>query len=157
MNQFNIEVDWKFTRSLACSKLNLIVDRFQTNITLMNSHGLLYNFTLIHTLFSPTCRAALHAQLFDTVNVNTKNRKKSCLWFKLFEMSCVTRSTSLSIGNYKFNCTYFPLHTRKLLECLLGISPSGRNPCGEKDRFRPWLLAIKIKLQYFFVRLYESS
>ena len=30
-----------------------------------------------------------------------------------------------------FNCTYFPYYTRKLLECLLGISPSGRNPCGQ--------------------------
>ena len=29
-----------------------------------------------------------------------------------------------------FNCKYFPSYTRELLECLLGISPSGRNPCG---------------------------
>ena len=28
--------------------------------------------------------------------------------------------------NYK----YFPYYTRELPECLLGISPSGRNPCG---------------------------
>ena len=28
-----------------------------------------------------------------------------------------------------FNCKYFPYYTRGLLECLLGISPSGRNPC----------------------------
>ena len=29
-----------------------------------------------------------------------------------------------------FNCKYFPWYTRELLECLLGISPSGRNPYG---------------------------
>ena len=29
-----------------------------------------------------------------------------------------------------FSCKYFPKYTRELLECLLGISPSGRNPCG---------------------------
>ena len=29
-----------------------------------------------------------------------------------------------------FNCNYFPQYTSELLECLLGISPSGRNPCG---------------------------
>ena len=29
-----------------------------------------------------------------------------------------------------FNCNYFPQYTRELLGCLLGISPSGRNPCG---------------------------
>ena len=29
-----------------------------------------------------------------------------------------------------FNCKYFPYYTRELLECLLGISPSGRNPYG---------------------------
>ena len=28
-----------------------------------------------------------------------------------------------------FNCKCFPKYTRRLLECLLGISPSGRNPC----------------------------
>ena len=29
-----------------------------------------------------------------------------------------------------FNCNYFPQYTRELLEFLLGISPSGRNPYG---------------------------
>ena len=29
-----------------------------------------------------------------------------------------------------FNCKYFFKYTRELLECLLGISPSARNPCG---------------------------
>ena len=32
-----------------------------------------------------------------------------------------------------FNCKYFPWYTRELLECLLGISPSRRNPCGGKN------------------------
>ena len=32
-----------------------------------------------------------------------------------------------------FNCKYFPKYTRELLECLFGISPSGRNPCGENN------------------------
>ena len=40
MNQFNVAFDWKFTLSLTPS---LIVDRFQTNNTLIYSHGLLYN------------------------------------------------------------------------------------------------------------------
>ena len=31
-----------------------------------------------------------------------------------------------------FTCKYFPQYTRELLECLLGISPSGRNPCRGK-------------------------
>ena len=44
-----------------------------------------------------------------------------------------------------FNCKYFVKYTRELLECLLGISPSARNPCvgnkhlqtqGEIRRFR---------------------
>ena len=44
MNQFNIELDWNFTHSLTLSRaLNLIVDRFQTNNTLIYSHRLLYN------------------------------------------------------------------------------------------------------------------
>ena len=33
-----------------------------------------------------------------------------------------------------FNCKYFPYYTRELLECRLGISPSGRNPCGGKNK-----------------------
>ena len=49
MNQFNIEVDWKFTRpltpKLACSK-PVTVDRFQTNSTLIYSHGLSCNCSL---------------------------------------------------------------------------------------------------------------
>ena len=32
-----------------------------------------------------------------------------------------------------FNCKYFPWYTRELLEYLLGISPSGRNPCGSNN------------------------
>ena len=35
-----------------------------------------------------------------------------------------------------FNCKYFPWYTRELLECLLGISPSGRNPCGGNHQLR---------------------
>ena len=31
-----------------------------------------------------------------------------------------------------FNCKYFPQHARELLECLLGILPSERNPCAGK-------------------------
>ena len=64
MNQFNIELDWKFTRSLtpslACSKPYR--RQVSTSTTLvMYSPGPLYNFSLIQTLFSPTCRVALHA------------------------------------------------------------------------------------------------
>ena len=43
MNQFNIEVDWpnSLVHSLHSSRaLNLTVDRFQTNDTLVYSHGL---------------------------------------------------------------------------------------------------------------------
>ena len=46
MNQFNIEVDWpnSLVHSLHSSRaLNLTVDRFQTNNTLIYSHGLSYN------------------------------------------------------------------------------------------------------------------
>ena len=32
-----------------------------------------------------------------------------------------------------FNCNYFPQYTRELLEYLLGISPSGRNPRGRNN------------------------
>ena len=32
-----------------------------------------------------------------------------------------------------FNCRYFPSYTRELLECLLRISHSGRNPCRGND------------------------
>ena len=44
MNQFSIELDWKFTLSLThrSRALNLIVDSFQTINTLIGSHGLLY-------------------------------------------------------------------------------------------------------------------
>ena len=28
-----------------------------------------------------------------------------------------------------FNCMYLSIYTRELLGCLLGISPSERNPC----------------------------
>ena len=35
-----------------------------------------------------------------------------------------------------FNCKYFPYYARKLLECLLGISPSGRNPCGGSNTYK---------------------
>ena len=44
MNQFNIEVDWpnSLVHSLhSLRALNLTVDRFQTNDTLIYSHGLL--------------------------------------------------------------------------------------------------------------------
>ena len=47
MNQFNIHgLDWKFTltRSMHRSRaLNLVVDGFHTNNTLIYSYGLLYN------------------------------------------------------------------------------------------------------------------
>ena len=46
MNQFNIELDWKFTLSLSLQRaraLNFIVDKFQTNNTLIYTHGLSYN------------------------------------------------------------------------------------------------------------------
>ena len=39
----------------------------------------------------------MHVQLFDTVNVKTINKLQL---IQLFEMSCFTRSTSLSIGSY---------------------------------------------------------
>ena len=39
-----------------------------------------------------------------------------------------------------FNCKYFPWYTRELLECLLGISPSGRNPRG--GNYREWAAKI---------------
>ena len=34
-----------------------------------------------------------------------------------------------------FNCKYFPKYKRELLECPLGISPSGRNPCGGHNTY----------------------
>ena len=40
MNQFNIELDWKFTLSLTPT---LRFHRFQTNNALIYSHGLLYD------------------------------------------------------------------------------------------------------------------
>ena len=43
---------------------------------LIYSHGLLYNFSLINTLFSPTCSVVLHAQLFDTVNGKYQKSKE---------------------------------------------------------------------------------
>ena len=49
MNQFNIEVDWpnSLVHSLHSSRaLNLTVDRFQTNNTVINSHGLAYSCSL---------------------------------------------------------------------------------------------------------------
>ena len=51
MNQFNIELDWKFTLSLTPSWI--IMDRFQTNNTLIYSHGRSYNVacSLIKRLF----------------------------------------------------------------------------------------------------------
>ena len=36
----------------------------------------------------------------------------------------------LGILTAHFNCKYFSKYKRKLLGCLLGISPSERNPCG---------------------------
>ena len=52
VNQFNIELDWKFTLSLQRSRaLYFIVDRFQTNNTLIYSHGLLYNVAWYKHLF----------------------------------------------------------------------------------------------------------
>ena len=50
--------------------------RFETNNMLIYSHGLLYNFSLINTLFSPTCSVALHAHLFDTVNGKYQKSKE---------------------------------------------------------------------------------
>ena len=43
---------------------------------LIYSHGLLYNFSLINTLFSPTCSVALHAELLDTVNGKYQKSKE---------------------------------------------------------------------------------
>ena len=46
MSQFNIGLEWKFTLTHSMHRsraLNLIVDRFQTNNTLIYSYGLLYN------------------------------------------------------------------------------------------------------------------
>ena len=60
---------------------NFIVDRFQTNNTLIYSHGLLYNVAWYQHLFwfkvqFLSSRVALHAQLFDTVMSNISNRNK---------------------------------------------------------------------------------
>ena len=44
-----------------------------------------------------------------------------------------------------FSCKYFPSYTRELLECLLGISPSGQNPCGgNKNSFESFRTDVKI-------------
>ena len=74
MNQFNIELDWKFTLSLTPSLAyakHLIVDRFQTNNTLICFYGLLHNAASLIKISpelsfyrSPTCRVeALHAHV----------------------------------------------------------------------------------------------
>ena len=52
MNQFNIELDWKFTLSRQRSRaLNFIVGKFQTNNTLIYSRGRLYNVAWYKHLF----------------------------------------------------------------------------------------------------------
>ena len=43
---------------------------------LIYSHRLLYNFSLIHALFFPTCPVALHAELLDTVNGKYQKSKE---------------------------------------------------------------------------------
>ena len=77
MNQLNIELDRKFTRSLtALPAPNLNVDKFQTNITLIYSHGL-YTIVARYTkFFSPTCSVPLHAQLFYAVNGKYQKSKE---------------------------------------------------------------------------------
>ena len=54
--------------------LSLIVDRFQTNNTLIYSHGLLYNCTLIHTFFH--LRVSCCITCMDTVSGNYKKSKE---------------------------------------------------------------------------------
>ena len=67
-----------------------MVDRFQPK------YMDLFSRTLIQfKLDTPTRHVELHAQLFETVNGKYKNGKKL-----QFEMSCFTRSNSLSIGTY---------------------------------------------------------
>ena len=50
-----------------------------------------------HTLFSPTCRVA---SVIWHCEWQISKIEKNCNWFKLFELSCFTHSTSLSIENY---------------------------------------------------------
>ena len=77
LNSIRNSLFYSLQRSRA---LNFIVDSFQTNNTLIYSHGLLY--LVINTYFgskfsywSPLSRVALHAQLFDTVNVKYQQSK----------------------------------------------------------------------------------
>ena len=65
MNQFNIEVDWpnSLVHSLHSSRaLNLTADRFQTNNTLIYSHGLSTIAVCEQSLFSSDFGSGVHAR-----------------------------------------------------------------------------------------------
>ena len=67
----------------------------------------------------------LRAQTIETSSLPTD------FWrplFKQIEIFSILNCKYFPVST--FNCKYFPQYTRELLECLLGISPSGRNPCG---------------------------
>ena len=61
-----------------------------------------------------------------------------------------------------FNCEYFPQDTRELLECLRGISPSGRNPAGEIIKHKRLkniksIKTVKLIFEFSNVRLVQCG
>ena len=88
MNLFNIELDWKFTLSLSLQRaraLNFIVDKFQTNNTLIYSHGLSYNVAWYKHLFwfkvqflsiaFVSCSVYMHSCVTRLIsNINNRNK-----------------------------------------------------------------------------------
>ena len=56
-----------------------------------------------------------------------------------------------------FNCKYFPSYTRELQlqECFLGISPSGRNPCGGKKS--PLTLVIWASVKFSYISYWKQA
>ena len=55
------------------------------------------------------------------------------------------------------NCKYFPYYTRELLECLLGISPPGRNPCGGNNFMRNLLFCQDCYRKWHFVENWKTG
>ena len=73
----------------------------------------------------------LRAQTIETSSLPTDSSRPLFKQIKIFS----------SILTVYLNCKYCPYYTRELLGCLLGISPSWRNPCGGKNQnYLPWPL-----------------
>ena len=92
--------------------LNFILDRYQTNNTLIYSHRLLYNVAWYKHYFgskfsfyrSPSCRVALYARLFDTINVNYQQSNKlqvmQIIWNVMLYSQHFTFHWKLLVVNY---------------------------------------------------------